>query len=355
MSKRLNVYKDQKLIYDIVMEPSFDKLQEEVSKFHLEEHKICIVTDTNVAPLYLEEVKELLSRCCKKISYFILPAGEEHKNLDTVKKIYEHLILEHFDRKDMLAALGGGVIGDMCGFTAATYLRGIDFIQIPTTLLSQVDSSIGGKTGVDFDAYKNMVGAFHMPRLVYTNLNTLLSLPQEQFSSGMGEVIKDNKKAILKRNLDVCENMVFRSNEIKKQVVENDPTEQGERALLNFGHTLGHAIEKLKNFTAFHGHCVGLGCIAAGYICAVKGTLTKEQADDIKAVFDAFGLPVTVDGLKWEDVYSITKSDKKMDSGVVKFILLKTIGDAYVDRTITEEEMKEGFSHIAGGAKGEER
>ena len=369
MSKRLNVYKDQKLIYDIVMESSFDKLQEEVSKFHLEEHKICIVTDTNVAPLYLEEVKELLSRCCKKISNFILPAGEEHKNLDTVKKIYEHLILEHFDRKDMLAALGGGVIGDMCGFTAATYLRGIDFIQIPTTLLSQVDSSIGGKTGVDFDAYKNMVGAFHMPRLVYTNLNTLLSLPQEQFSSGMGEVIKhgliknasyyqwlqDNKKAILKRDLDVCENMVFRSNEIKKQVVENDPTEQGERALLNFGHTLGHAIEKLKNFTAFHGHCVGLGCIAAGYICAVKGTLTKEQADDIKAVFDAFGLPVTVDGLKWEDVYSITKSDKKMDSGVVKFILLKTIGDAYVDRTITEEEMKEGFSHIAGGAKGEER
>ena len=149
--------------------------------------------------------------------------------------------------------------------------------------------------------------------------------------------------------------MVFRSNEIKKQVVENDPTEQGERALLNFGHTLGHAIEKLKNFTAFHGHCVGLGCIAAGYICAVKGTLTKEQADDIKAVFDAFGLPVTVDDLKWEDVYSTTKSDKKMDSGVVKFILLKTIGDAYVDRTVTEEEMKEGFSHIAGGAKGEER
>ena len=327
MSKRLNVYKDQKLIYDIVMESSFDKLQEEVSKFHLEEHKICIVTDTNVAPLYLEEVKELLSRCCKKISYFILPAGEEHKNLDTVKKIYEHLILEHFDRKDMLAALGGGVIGDMCGFTAATYLRGIDFIQIPTTLLSQVDSSIGGKTGVDFDAYKNMVGAFHMPRLVYTNLNTLLSLPQEQFSSGMGEVIKhgliknasyyqwlqDNKKAILKRDLDVCENMVFRSNEIKKQVVENDPTEQGERALLNFGHTLGHAIEKLKNFTAFHGHCVGLGCIAAGYICAVKGTLTKEQADDIKAVFDAFGLPVTVDGLKDSAILQAVLKEKKND------------------------------------------
>lgn len=137
MSKRLNVYKDQKPIYDIVMEPSFEKLTEEVNKFHLSERKICIVTDTNVAPLYLEEVKERLSKCCKKISYFVIPAGEENKNLDTVKKIYEHLILEHFDRKDMLAALGGGVIGDMCGFTAATYLRGIDFIQIPTTLLSR--------------------------------------------------------------------------------------------------------------------------------------------------------------------------------------------------------------------------
>ena len=367
MSKRLNVYKDQKPIYDIVMEPSFDKLQEEVSKFNLGEHKICIVTDTNVAPLYLEEVKELLSRCCKKVSYFILPAGEEHKNLDTVKKIYEHLILEHFDRKDMLAALGGGVIGDMCGFTAATYLRGIDFIQIPTTLLSQVDSSIGGKTGVDFDAYKNMVGAFHMPKLVYTNLNTLLSLPEEQFSSGMGEVIKhglikdasyyqwlkDNNEAILKRDLSVCEDMVFRSNEIKKQVVENDPTEQGERALLNFGHTLGHAIEKLKNFTAFHGHCVGLGCIAAARICAVRGLLTDDQVKDIRDTFEGFGLPVTVEGLKWEDVYSTTKSDKKMDSGVVKFILLKSVGDAYVDRTVTEEEMKEGFSQVEGGVKGD--
>ena len=343
MSKRLNVYKDQKPIYDIVMEPSFEKLTEEVNKFHLSERKICIVTDTNVAPLYLEEVKERLSKCCKKISYFVIPAGEENKNLDTVKKIYEHLILEHFDRKDMLAALGGGVIGDMCGFTAATYLRGIDFIQIPTTLLSQVDSSIGGKTGVDFDAYKNMVGAFHMPRLVYTNLNTLLTLPKEQFSSGMGEVIKhglikdasyyqwlkDNRESILKRDLAVCEDMVYRSNEIKKQVVENDPTEQGERALLNFGHTLGHAVEKLMNFKEFHGHCVGLGCIAASKISALRGMISEEQVQDIKNTFEAFEMPVTVSGLDWKDVYATTKSDKKMDSGVVKFILLKTVGNAH--------------------------
>ena len=149
-----------------------------------------IVEDSLKKAGHFEEVKERLSKCCKKSSYFVIPAGEENKNLDTVKKIYEHLILEHFDRKDMLAALGGGVIGDMCGFTAASYLRGIDFVQVPTTLLSQVDSSIGGKTGVDFKAYKNMVGAFYMPKLVYMNLSTLNSLPEREYLEGMGEIIK---------------------------------------------------------------------------------------------------------------------------------------------------------------------
>ena len=200
-----------------------------------------------MAPLYLEEVRAVLAGCCKAVSVFTFPAGEENKHLDTVRNLYEHLILEHFDRKDMLAALGGGVVGDLCGFAAATYLRGVDFIQIPTTLLSQVDSSIGGKTGVDFDAYKNMVGAFHMPRLVYANLRTLLTLPEEQFSSGMGEVVKhgliknreyyqwlkDNHEGIAARNLDLCQAMVYESCMIKKRVVEEDPTEQGERALLN--------------------------------------------------------------------------------------------------------------------------
>ena len=168
MTDRLTICRNGDPIYDICMKTSFDGLKKETEAFDLRDHKICIVTDSNVAALYLEEVKAVLSQCCSKISVFIFPAGEENKNLNTVKELYEHLIREHFDRKDMLAALGGGVTGDLCGFAAATYLRGIDFIQIPTTLLSQVDSSIGGKTGVDFDAYKNMVGAFHMPLFVYT-------------------------------------------------------------------------------------------------------------------------------------------------------------------------------------------
>ena len=296
MADRINVCRDGKAIYDIVLTQSFDGLKEAVSCLPVKEHKICIVTDSNVAPLYLEEVRAVLAGCCKSVSVFTFPAGEENKHLDTVRNLYEHLILEHFDRKDMLAALGGGVVGDLCGFAAATYLRGVDFIQIPTTLLSQVDSSIGGKTGVDFDAYKNMVGAFHMPRLVYANLRTLLTLPEEQFSSGMGEVVKhgliknreyyqwlkDNHEGIAARNLDLCQAMVYESCMIKKRVVEEDPTEQGERALLNFGHTLGHAVEKLENFTMHHGHCVGLGCIAAARISQLRGMLTEEEMADIR-------------------------------------------------------------------------
>lgn len=360
--KRMTVKRDDVPIYDIVLEQSFEGLAREIESLGISRRKICIVTDSNVAPLYLEEVKTILEGCCEYVSVFTFPAGEEHKNLDTVRDLYEHLILEHFDRKDMLAALGGGVVGDLCGFGAATYLRGMDFFQIPTTLLSQVDSSIGGKTGVDFDAYKNMVGAFHMPRLVYTNLSTLLTLPEEQFTSGLGEVVKhglikdssyykwlkDNRERIMNRDLEVCMEMVYISNQIKRQVVEADPTEQGERALLNFGHTLGHAVEKLMNFTMFHGHCVGLGCVAAARISQLRGLLTTEEADEIRSTMEAFGIPVSVSGLSAAEVIQATKSDKKMEGGRVKFILLRKPGQAYVDKTVTDEELEAGFEAIGG-------
>lgn len=362
MADRMNVCRDGHSIYDIVMDTSFSGLKDEVMGLSLKEHKICIVTDSHVADLYLQEVAAILSECCKEVSVYVFPPGEEHKNLDTVKALYEHLILAHVDRGDMLAALGGGVVGDLCGFAAATYLRGIRFFQIPTTLLAQVDSSIGGKTGVDFDAYKNMVGAFHMPSLVYTNLSTLLTLPGEQFSSGMGEVIKhglikdkdyyrwlkENREEIMARNLKVCQSMVYGSNRIKKQVVEQDPTEQGERALLNFGHTLGHAVEKLKDFTMLHGHCVGLGCVAAGRISCLRGMITQDEFEDLRDTFKEFGLPVTVDGLSWEEVDKASKKDKKMDAGVVRFILLRAVGEAYGDTTVDIDEIRAGFDCIGG-------
>lgn len=363
MAERLNVRRDGSWIYDIVVESSYERLREEVPALETGSRKICIVTDSNVAPLYLEEVKEQLSGCCKKIETFVFPAGEENKNLDTVRTLYEFLIQKHFDRKDVLAALGGGVVGDLCGFAAATYLRGIRFIQIPTTLLSQVDSSIGGKTGVDFDSYKNMVGAFHMPSLVFASTSSLLTLPPEQFASGMGEIVKhgliksrdyyewicDHAEAIRDRELGVCEQLILVSCRIKRDVVEKDPTEQGERALLNFGHTLGHAIEKLMNFKLAHGQCVALGCLAAAHISAKRGMISEGEVAQMRRAFATFDLPVSTSGygLDPKKVIEATKNDKKMEAGAIKFVLLRQVGEAYIDRTVTEAEMEEALEWLA--------
>ncbi len=361
MAERLTVHdRHQRPIYDIVLEPDFGRLKDEVISLGTASKKLCIVSDSNVAGLYGQEVLEILSGCSRETVLFVFPAGEEHKNLDTVKNLYEFLIQNKFERGDMLVALGGGVTGDLCGFAAATYLRGISFIQIPTTLLSQVDSSIGGKTGVDFDSYKNMVGAFHMPRLVYTNLSTLRTLDNEQFASGMGEVLKhgliknrdyynwlaSHADSINARNLDDCEKMILESNRIKRDVVEKDPKEQGERALLNFGHTLGHAIEKLKDFTLLHGHCVALGCVAACSISVRRGCLTESDIVGFCQTLEKYQLPISTSGLVIEDVIDATKHDKKMDGGTIKFILLKSLGEAYIDRSVTEEEMRLGLEAI---------
>ena len=357
---RMMVHLNGEPIYDIILTETFDHLEAELIRLGCEKKKLCIVTDSNVAPLYLEEITKIAERCSRKVTCYVIPAGEENKNLDTVRGVYEHLICEKFDRKDYLIALGGGVVGDLCGFTAATYLRGIGFVQIPTTLLSQVDSSIGGKTGVDFDAYKNMVGAFHMPKLVYTNVSVLATLPEEQFSNGMGEVIKhglirdqeyyhwilEQLDAVMERRTDVLKPLVEGSNLIKREVVEIDPTEQNERAMLNFGHTLGHAIEKLMNFQLLHGHCVALGALAAMNLCKERGLVTSEAVERYRASMERCGMPMHVNGLSKADIIAATKNDKKMEAGVIKFILLDRVGHAYIDRTVTEEEMEQALSSI---------
>lgn len=357
---RMSVSMDGTPIYDIVLSDSFFGLKEELIALGCEKKKLCIVTDSTVAGLYLEEIADIASQCCTRVTSYVFPAGEGSKNLDTVRKVYEHLIENKFDRKDYLIALGGGVVGDLCGFTAATYLRGVGFIQIPTTLLSQVDSSIGGKTGVDFDAYKNMVGAFHMPKLVYTNVSALKTLSGEQFSAGMGEVIKhglirdreyyrwilENREAVKARDPEICKTLIHGSNLIKREVVEIDPTEQNERATLNFGHTLGHAVEKLKELTMLHGHCVALGALAAMTLCRDRGLVSQEEVAQYKDAMEYFDMPTTVSGLTKRDVIAATKNDKKMEAGVIKFILLKELGHAYIDRTVTEEEMERALSAI---------
>jgi len=360
MAQRLPILYDKKPCYDIVFSQSFDDLWFDLEEIGIGERKIMIVTDSNVRPLYAEALCKELSEKCTKCSIFSFPAGEENKTLDTVKEAYKQLIEEGFGRKDLLIALGGGVVGDVTGFIAATYMRGFDYVQIPTTLLAQADSSIGGKTGVDFDGYKNMVGAFKMPKLVYMNLSTLKTLSDRQYFNGFAEIMKhglikdagfyewliSNMYEICDRDLDVLEEMIISSCTIKKLVVEKDPTEQGDRALLNFGHTIGHAIEKAKNFELLHGECVALGCVAAAYISCKRELLTMEEYYEIRDMFVPFYLPITVDDLKPEEVLSYTKSDKKMEAGKIKFVLLKRIGKSMIDKTVKEEEILAAINEI---------
>lgn len=353
MAQRLPILYNKKPCYDIVFSHTFEELPQELQDLGAENRKICIYTDSNVEKLYAKQIQELLEPVCRKVLLFSFPAGEEYKTLDTIKEAYKTLIEAGFDRKDLILALGGGVVGDMAGYTAATYLRGIDFVQVPTTLLAQSDSSIGGKTGVDFDGYKNMVGAFHMPRLVYMNLATLKTLDDRQFYNGFAEVMKhglikdaifyewliDKMYEICERDLDTLEEMIMRSCTVKKLVVEKDPTEQGERALLNFGHTIGHAIEKYKNFTLSHGECVALGCVAAAFISWKHELLTMEEYYEVRDMFVPFNLPISVEDIDPQEVLRLTKSDKKMKDGTLQFILLKRVGKAMRDTSVTDEDI----------------
>ena len=358
----MDVKKDGQFCYHIYLEPDFAKLPEAVEPLNIKERKLCIVADSTTAELYGAELKEILKETCTYVSMFVFPAGEVNKTLNTVRDLYEHLILEKFDRKDMVVALGGGVVGDLTGFAAATYLRGIGFIQIPTTLLSQVDSSIGGKTGVDFDAYKNMVGAFHMPRLVYMNLNVLKTLPDRQFACGMGEIIKHGliqdsdyleklstyQREIREKNYAALLWMVAGSCKVKRHVVEEDPTEQGIRAWLNFGHTIGHSVEKLKDFTPCHGECVAIGCAAAAWMSWKRGLISEKEKEATEQLLLDYQLPVRVKGLQPEDIVKTTKLDKKMDAGKVKFVLLKKIGEAFVTRDVEDEELLRASRYVCG-------
>lgn len=353
MAQRLPILYNKKPCYDIVFSHSFEDLSQELQDLGVENRKICIYTDSNVEKLYAKQMQELLEPICRKVILFSFPAGEEHKTLDTIKEAYKTLIEAGFDRKDLILALGGGVVGDMAGYTAATYLRGIDFVQVPTTLLAQCDSSIGGKTGVDFEGYKNMVGAFHMPRLVYMNLATLKTLDDRQFYNGFAEVMKhglikdavfyewliEKMYEICERDLDTLEEMIMRSCTVKKLVVEKDPTEQGDRALLNFGHTIGHAIEKYKNFTLSHGECVALGCVAAAFISWKHELLTMEEYYEIRDMFVPFNLPISVEDIDPQEVLQLTKSDKKMKDGTLQFILLKRVGKAMRDTSVTDADI----------------
>ncbi len=361
MFSPIDIHYDNKPIYKIHFTESYNIITDVLSDIGCINRKVCIVADSNVAKHYIDSLASILTDKGVTYTTYVFEAGENNKNTDTVGKMYEHLIVDHFDRNDIILALGGGVTGDMSGFCAATYLRGIKFIQLPTSLLAMVDSSIGGKTGVDHKGYKNMVGAFHMPSAVITNTLTLNTLPDREFYSGFAEIIKhgliadkeyydylyNNAEAALKRDRDVITQIIYRSCQIKQSVVEEDPTEKGIRAYLNFGHTIGHAIEKYMDFRLLHGECVALGCVASLYISFKRGLITGEEYENATLLFKKYNLPVRLSdeyNIDNDTIISITKSDKKADGNVIKFILLKNIGEAYIDRTVTTDEMNDALN-----------
>ena len=360
MSSVLNVKLNKKPCYDIMFEKSFTGLADKLKELEYKGKKCCIITDSNVQPLYAEKVEKQLLKVFADVYTFTFPAGEESKNIDTVRDAMKFLVENGFKRGDVIAALGGGVVGDLSGFTASIYMRGIDFIQIPTTLLACVDSSVGGKTGVDFDGYKNMMGAFKMPRLVYINTKTLTTLTARQYYSGMAEVLKyglimdgafyewllGNMYGIFDLEPAVLEEMIERCCELKARVVEADPYENGLRRILNLGHTIGHAIEKYKNFELHHGECVALGTVCAAYISWKKNLINMDDYYEIRDMFVPFNLPITVTDIDPQEIVKLTHSDKKATSTGINFVLLKKVGKAVVQSDVTDEEMLDAIAQI---------
>lgn len=360
MANTLTINMNNKPCYDIYITKGFEELQAQLSKAGLEEKKIAIITDSQVGPIYVDSVTEAIKENATEVVSFSFKAGESSKNLDTINQIYDFLLENNFTRSDVLIALGGGVVGDMTGFVAATYMRGIDFIQIPTTLLAQVDSSIGGKTGVDYKQYKNMIGAFNMPRLVYINTETLNTLDARQYYAGMAEVMKyglirrsafyvwliDNMYEIHDKDEAALEYMIGQSCQIKKEYVEKDPYDKGDRAILNFGHTIGHAIEKAMDFRLLHGECVALGSVAAAFISWKKGYIQMEDYYEIRDMFVPFNLPISIDEIEAEAILENIKYDKKHSGNTLSFISLKKVGKAFIDTTVTKEEIVEALNEI---------
>lgn len=315
--------------------------------------RCAIITDTNVGKRYAKPAYESLLKAGFEPVLVIVPAGETAKSLRTVQTCYDQLAVHRLERKSFILALGGGVVGDLAGFVAATYLRGIAFVQVPTTLLAQVDSSVGGKVGVNLKAGKNLVGAFYQPRLVLCDLDTLKTLPEREFRSGLAEVIKygiiydatlfarleNELPKILKRNSQTLTDIIARCCEIKAEVVAQDETESGLRAILNFGHTIGHAIENISGYGKFlHGEAISIGQIAAAKLSNAMTGLAKPEAERVQTLFQRAGLPtqIKLTGRQREKLLAAMRLDKKVSGGDIKFVLAKRIGQVVWGQSVSD-------------------
>ena len=305
--------------------------------------RCALITDTNVGQRYADTCVKSLKKAGFDAVVITVPAGEKSKSMSQVAKAYDLLSTHRLERKSFVVALGGGVVGDLAGFVAATYLRGIPFVQIPTSLLAQVDSSVGGKVGVNLKSGKNLVGAFHQPKLVLCDLATLKTLPEREFRAGLAEVIKygiiydapffasleKDLAKILKRQPQLLEKVIARCCEIKADVVSQDETETGLRAILNFGHTIGHGIEAVFRYGEYlHGEAISIGQVAAAELSSEQTGFPASDAQRIEKLFARTGLPTRLNfsAKQWEKLVNAMRLDKKVSAGEIKFVLASAIG-----------------------------
>lgn len=322
---------------------------------HLQRKHVAIVTNTTVAPLYLDILTNTLQSAGVTVIPIILPDGEAYKNAQTLNSIYDVLLQNRCERSTTLIALGGGVIGDLTGYAAATYLRGVPFIQIPTTLLSQVDSSVGGKTGINHPLGKNMIGAFYQPQVVLADIDTLQTLPAREFSAGMAEVIKyglirdaeffnwleANIAQLMALDENAISEAIYRSCKNKADVVARDEHEHGERALLNLGHTFGHAIENAMGYGVWlHGEAVAAGTIMAADLSQRMGWLSADEVKRTRALLAAANLPLDAPKLGVDKYIDLMQLDKKVADGKIRLVLQQGIGKSVITSDYDAQKLK---------------
>jgi 3-dehydroquinate synthase len=332
---------------------------------HLPQKRVVIVTNTTVGPLYLARLRQTLADAGVAAEAVILPDGEAYKNWETLNLIFDEPADQRAERKTTLIALGGGVIGDITGFAAACYQRGVPFIQVPTTLLAQVDSSVGGKTGINHPLGKNMIGAFHQPQLVLADTETLNTLPERELSAGLAEVIKyglirdppflewleAHMEALVARDTAALTYAIRRSCENKAEVVAADERESGQRALLNLGHTFGHAIEAGMGYGNWlHGEGVSAGTMLAADLSRRLGNLAQADVDRVEALFRRANLPTLAPKLGVEAYMNYMGVDKKVEGGRMRFVLFRRLGECYVTADAPADALRQTLTSASGPA-----
>ncbi|MGM0508517.1 MAG: 3-dehydroquinate synthase, partial [Fusobacteriota bacterium] len=356
--EKVNVDLKQKS-YDVLIGQN---ILQDIPNYMDEYKKILLISNDKVGPLYSKQIIDNLESEGKEVFYYEIPDGEEFKKIETVLPIYDYMVENNFDRDSLVLSLGGGVVCDLSGYVASTFMRGVDFIQIPTSLLAQVDASIGGKVALNLPGGKNLIGSFYQPKLVYVDIEVLKTLDMREIKTGLAEIIKhsvlwdaeyfkflsDNSKKILNLDSEITKQMIKRSCEIKANIVSQDEKEKGIRAFLNYGHTFGHVVENLTNYKVYrHGEAVIYGMVFAGELSKKLGLVDLDFTVKQNELFKKFNMDYIIPKYDIKKVIKIFKHDKKVKKGKLRFVLPKKIGEVCI-KTIKEDELKDLYKSING-------